>query len=151
MKKDLLWFFVRVLIGFIFAYAGFTKLMSPMENFRGMIASYEVFPYEIVPAIAMALPWIEFILGSFLILGYAPRLSFMASAALALGFLLVLGASNAILEGGGKDCGCFGENSPIRLTVHQVFFMDLTIFFLSLKLSRVNRHFFSLDSFLSKS
>src|SRR4051812_17610169 len=96
-------FLARLFMGVIFTYAGFTKLLEPMGNFRGAIADYEVFPYAIVPLIAYVLPWIEFVFGIFMLIGYAPRISALVLALLSFGFMIVLGSSNALLESSGKD------------------------------------------------
>ena len=132
-------------MGSIFAYAGYTKLMAPYENFRGAIAHYEVIPYLFVGPIARVLPWCEVLFGVFLIAGYLPRASAAALAFFSFCFLIVLGASNVLLDAGGKDCGCFGEGGLIHLTVHQVFFLDLLDLFLGLKLYSLKEHPLSLE------
>ncbi len=146
--KDILWVAARVFIGFVFAYAGYSKLTAPWENFRGAIASYEVIPYALVPLIARIMPWFELGAGVFMILGYAPKASAILTAMMSLGFLIVLGASNVLFESGGKDCGCFGEGALIHLTVHQIFLLDLFDFFASLKLASLKDYPVSLDRLL---
>lgn len=150
MKKrsDLFWFIARILIGFIFVYAGFSKLTEPIENFRGAITEYDVFPYAWVPLIALVVPWIELILGAFLLVGYAPKWSSRGIALLSLGLVIMLASSDMLIHSGSKICGCFGQNGPIRLTLHQVFAMDIVFFLLSLKLSGQKSFLWSLDSWL---
>ena len=143
------WLYARIFVGLILAYAGFTKLVEPIENFRGVVASYPVIPYVLSPLIAAVLPWIELFAGVFLIIGYAPRLSAMAAAALFFGFLIVLGSSDALLESG-KDCGCFGQGALIHLTTQQVFVLDLINFLLALKLCSLKDSPLSLDHWLKK-
>lgn len=145
MKKSYWpWFAARVFMGLIFAYAGYSKLIMPYENFRGALAHYEVIPYPLTAPIAYILPWCELFFGVFLILGYLPRISAAALGFFSLCFLIVLGASNVLLESGGKDCGCFGQGGPIHLTVHQVFLLDLLNLFLGIKLFSLKEHSFGL-------
>ncbi len=144
MKQYWPWLTGRIFMGTVFAYAGYTKLMEPYENFRGAIAHYEVIPYALTGPIARALPWFELFFGVFLILGYLPRISALTLAFFSLVFLVIMGASNVLFDSGGKDCGCFGEGGLIHLTVHQVFFLDILNFFLGLKLYSLKDHAFSL-------
>lgn len=141
---------LRILAGLIFAYAGFSKLIEPYENFRGMINHYELFPYSWSTPIALILPWFEFIFGIFMILGYLPKMTSLVLAGMSLSFLVVLGASNALLDDAGKDCGCFGQMGPIHLKVWQVFIMDILLMGFCLFASTLKKHPFSLDSLLKK-
>ncbi len=116
-----------------------------MENFRGAIAQYEVIPYALIPVIAVVLPWLELIFGVMMILGYAPKLSSVVLGSFCLIFTLILGSSDLFLSSGRHDCGCFGEGSPIHLSMHQVFLLDFINFSLCIGLYRLKSHPFSLD------
>ncbi len=144
------WFLARIFVGLVFVYAGFSKLMEPVENFRAVILQYEVIPYAFAVPIAYVFPWVELIFGAFLILGYAARLSAFVLGLSSLTFLIILGTSNALLEGGASDCGCFGEGSFIHLSTRQVFALDLVNFFLALKLFLTRNHSLSLDEVLRR-
>jgi uncharacterized membrane protein YphA (DoxX/SURF4 family) len=144
-------FFLRIFVGFFFAYAGFSKLMEPIENFRGVIAQYQVLPYALVPYVAEVMPWLEFIFGVFMLLGFSVPWTSAALAFLCLGFLIVIGSSNMLLEAGGKDCGCFGQGGPIHLTVRQVFGLDLVNLFIALRLFYVKKTPLSLDQLIEES
>jgi uncharacterized membrane protein YphA (DoxX/SURF4 family) len=150
MNKKYLLILFRILTGIIFAYAGFSKLIEPYENFRGMINHYEVIPYAWSSPVALILPWFEFVFGIFMILGYFPKMTSLVLAGLSLSFLLVLGASNVLLEEAGKDCGCFGQMGPIHLKVWQVFIMDMVLFGFSLYHASLKNYDFSLDSLFKK-
>lgn len=149
-KTSCFWAAVRILIGLLFAYAGFTKLMDPIENFRGTIAHYEVLPYSMIGIVAHIVPWFEFLGGVLMILGYAPRVTASFIAALCAGFLIIMGSSNVFLEEGNHSCGCFGEGSLIHMTMYQMFAMDTVNLFLCLRLATLHDHAFSLDRFLKK-
>ena len=139
-------FIFRIFIGFIFAYAGFSKLMEPVENFRGMIAEYQVLPYGMVPVLAAVLPWMEFLAGVFMLLGFAIPFTAFILGGLSLSFLIVLGASHVLLDEGSKNCGCFGQNGLIHLTVRQVFAMDLINLAIAFKLFSMKRTPLALDN-----
>jgi len=144
-----LWFLARLFMGVIFVYAGFSKLMEPVENFRGVITQYEVIPYQWTGLIALVIPWIEFLAGAFLILGYAVHWSALALACLSLGFVIVLTSSQVLMSSTPIACGCFGEGG-IHLTVRQVFLMDIANFAFGIRLFLMKKHILSLDGWLSK-
>lgn len=140
----------RIWIGFIFAYAGYGKLMEPVANFRGSLTEYQVIPYAWLTFISLTVPWIEFISGVFMILGLALPLTAFIQAGMCFCFLTVIGSSQMLLESAGKECGCFGLTSPVRMTVWQVFIMDIINFAVAIKLMAEKKTILSLDGFLSK-
>ncbi len=149
-KSDWFWLAARLFLGLVFAYAGFSKLMEPLENFRGALAQYEVIPYRLLTPMATVLPWLELTFGIFTMLGFATRLSSLALALFSLSFLIVLGSSHVLLGSFPISCGCFGEGG-IHLSVRQVFVLDLVNFFLGLKLFRhPKKPLWSLDRLLGK-
>ena len=150
-SKHWIWIFLRILTGVIFAYAGFSKLIEPYENFRGMINHYEIFPYAWSTPIALILPWFEFIFGVFMVLGYFPKMTAIVLGSLSLSFLIVLGASNALLDSANQDCGCFGQAGPIHLKVWQVFIMDFLLLGFSCRFATFKSYPFSLDFLLKRS
>ena len=146
-RDDWIWFAARLFIGLVFAYAGFSKLTEPIENFRGAIAEYQVLPYSWLPFIAAVVPWMEFFSGIFMMLGYAPKITSLVLAFLCFSFLMILGASDAWLEGS-KDCGCFGQGGLIHLSVRQVIALDFFNFLVSLKLFSLKNYPLSLEKWL---
>lgn len=148
-SSDLFWTFIRIFVGIIFAYAGWSKLAEPAANFEAALLKYGVFSPFWIPWLARILPWTEWLLGAFLIVGYAPRLTAWGTCLLSLGFLVSLTSSRLFLESGGTDCGCFGR-SWFHLSVRQIFFVDLVNFALALRLGLIEDHPWSLHSFLLK-
>ena len=142
--------FFRIWIGLIFAYAGYSKLMEPIENFRGSLAEYQVIPYAWLTFVSLTVPWVEFISGIFMILGLALPMTALVQAGMCLCFLTVMGSSHILLDSINKECGCFGLTSPIRLTLWQVFIMDFINFVIALKLFNEKKTILSLDGFLGK-
>ncbi len=137
MKQYWLWMLARLFLGGIFIFSGFLKLSEPVENFRGMIAAYGVIPYAGIGFIAYTIPWLEFVTGIFLVLGYFPR-----AAALVLGFLafsfvslIVWAKLNGTLP---ENCGCFGEG--IHISPYQMVLLDLLNILLAVRLFQIKTH-----------
>ena len=147
-KNYRLLFLGRMFLGLIFAYSGFTKLMEPVENFQGGMAAYEVIPYVFVPFLAHVIPWIEFLFGSFLILGYLPRISALVLAVMSWSFVLLIATTRVVTGALPADCGCFGEGSLIHLKPFQVLIMDVCNTFIGIRLALLKAHPFSLDLLL---
>ena len=63
---------VRVVIGAIFIYASWHKIMNPAE-FAKIIYGYGIFPDQAINLIAICIPFVELISGICLILGICTR------------------------------------------------------------------------------
>jgi uncharacterized membrane protein YphA (DoxX/SURF4 family) len=150
MKTNNVWFFARLFVGVIFIYTGFEKLIEPVENFRGVIAEYRMVPHFLVAPAAYAVPWFEFLTGVFLVLGYAARWTAAALGFLSAGFVFLLGGEFLLTGQFPADCGCFGSGT-VRLSVPQVFVLDILNVLLCLKLFLIKDHPFSIDRWLQKS
>lgn len=95
----------RVIIGSIFLLAGLAKVSDPVR-FMFTLREFSLFPDVIVLFLALYLPWLEFVLGLFLILGLLYRASSLLLACLNAAFMLAI--LSVILRGMEVDCGCFG-------------------------------------------
>lgn len=98
-------FIFRIIIGIIFLSAGLAKISDPIR-FIFTLREFRLFPEVIVPFTAVYLPWLEFILGLFMILGILYRASSLILACLNIifGFAIL----SVIIRGMEIDCGCFG-------------------------------------------
>lgn len=141
-------FLGRIFLGLVFVYSGFTKLMEPVENFQGGMAAYEVIPYAVIPFLARLIPWIEFLFGAFLILGYLPRVSALVLAAMSVSFVFLILTTRIVTGTLPADCGCFGEGSLIHLKPYQVLVMDICNTFIGIRLALLKIHPFSLANLL---
>ena len=146
--SDSLNLIIRLWIGIIFCYAGISKLLEPVENFRGAIAEYGLFPPLVNDLAAHIMPWLEFISGLFLILGYRLRVSAMVSALLSFSFVAMISATYLIYKKVPASCGCFGSEG-IHLSPWQVILLDSLNFFMALYLFKRKTHFLSLDRWLA--
>ena len=102
---------LRLLVGGVFAYAGYLKLRQPWALFAMGIDSYHLVPFRFVEPLARTLPAAEVALGLWLILGFWLRIS---STLVSL-FLVVFFSAmvHAKLAGQQINCGCFGPGEPI--------------------------------------
>jgi uncharacterized membrane protein YphA (DoxX/SURF4 family) len=112
---------IRFVLGSIFIYAGFIKLIDP-KAFARVISQYGIVPDVLLAPFAIGLPALEFLAGLGLILNMRGSLTVISS--LLLVFVGVLGYG--ILNDLNVDCGCFtpeeitGQNS-----LKQAFYRDL--------------------------
>lgn len=138
----------RVLLGLLFAYSGFSKLIRPSEYFEFAISMYEIFPPSAVWLASVTVPWVELIFGAYLLLGFEMQRAAAILASLTVMFQLLLG--QALLRGLRIDeCGCFGGGF-VHLTLYQSFALDSAMLLVLLQLSSAKSGRFSLDRCLSK-
>jgi uncharacterized membrane protein YphA (DoxX/SURF4 family) len=106
---------LRIVLGAIFIYAAYLKLHESWRLFAMSIESYKILPSMFwVQLAARTLPWLELLLGVWLITGLWLRGSATISALLLGGFFsLMIWAAVKGLE---IDCGCFGPGERISWT-----------------------------------
>ena len=98
---------LRVLIGAVFVVAGFSKA-GHAELFAAQIAGFRLLPQIVIAPMALVLPYLEMLLGGYLIVGLFTRAS--AWVAVALLALFDLAIASAVVRGLTISCGCFGPN-----------------------------------------
>ena len=112
---------IRFILGSIFVYAGFIKLIDP-KAFAQTISQYDIVPAFLLAPFAIGLPALEFLAGLGLILNIRGSLSVIFS--LLVVFTAVLGYG--ILNDLNVDCGCFSpEEITSRNNLRQAFYRDL--------------------------
>lgn len=104
-------------LGMIWLYAGITKAASPMQ-FADSVASFQILPPSLIQSFALSLPWLEILMGTFLVLGifqtYKPsvaplvRMGLLGSSLLLILFAAAI--SWSLARGIQIDCGCFGAS-----------------------------------------
>ena len=112
-SKPLAWtlLVLRLIVGGVFVYAGYLKLIEPWALFAMGIDSYHLVPFRFVEPLARTLPAAEVALGIWLAVGYWSRIP---STLISLLLLVFFGAMvHAKLAGQQIDCGCFGPGDPI--------------------------------------
>lgn len=143
-----IWVVIRILVGAVFAFAGFMKAIIPHQNVVYLIQQYELFPSALENQIGLILPWVELIAGIFLMLGLWIRPTLIGLWLLSSIFIVVV--FQAILRHLPIDsCGCFGDWMVFK-TQH-ILILDIVVWFLI----RLMMHFperikeFSLDKKLA--
>jgi putative oxidoreductase len=94
----------RILIGGIFIYTAWPKLLRP-DEFARLVYGYRILHPDLVNLAGITLPWIELVAGLFLVIGIIPRSSALVLAGL-LGLFIVAGFL-ALARGLEISCGCF--------------------------------------------
>lgn len=99
-------FFLRLLAGGLFVYAGFLKVMNPGQ-FAADIDHYRLLPHSLIAPLASYLPWLEIVSGAAVMLGPGRR----GGLALLLGMSLVFAAAIGSAWARHLDisCGCLGS------------------------------------------
>ena len=94
---------MRLVLGTVFLWASFDKILDP-ASFAKNISNYHVVPFGLENTIAIILPWLEFFIGTGMILGIMVDGSIMISSFLLLLFNILI--AQAIIRGFNIECGC---------------------------------------------
>src|SRR6202171_3202159 len=132
LRRAIIWC-GRLVIGGIFVYAGFSKLLMPnthlwpmfvlrfsismnISSFAQQVESYKMISPEASQVVAHTLPFVEIMLGLLLLIGWRLRIWATAITAIMVGFLAVV--TRAYLLHMDINCGCFG--TPGTTTRHDL-------------------------------
>ncbi len=97
----------RIYLGGIFIYAAWGKILDPY-SFALSIATYQMFPNEIINITAIALPWLEMVVGVLLVLGIQTRPNVILINGMMVVFIYAIWS--AVDRGLGLgSCGCFAS------------------------------------------
>ena len=119
----------RLILGAIFVYAGFAKLLMPnthlwpffflkfsistnLTMFQQQVESYQMLSPEAARLLAHSLPFAEIVIGLMLLIGWRLRIWATLATLIMVGFLGVV--TRAYLLHMDINCGCFG--TPEKLT-----------------------------------
>jgi uncharacterized membrane protein YphA (DoxX/SURF4 family) len=102
---DALVLVARVALGLVFAVAGGLKI-GHFDLFASQIAGFELLPQPLIAPLALLLPFVEVLLGAYLIIGLFTR---AAGIVAAVQLAIFAGAiASAVVRGISASCGCFG-------------------------------------------
>jgi len=136
-------FLARLVLGGVFIYASVDKILHPLA-FAKSINNYQILPDKLVNLTAIILPWVEFILGSFLLFGiWLPGAVILINLLLAAFFAALL---FNIARGLNVDCGCFATSASEKpsnswYVVREAFFLLLGGFLFYRSLIKPSRSF----------
>ncbi|MCX6163879.1 MAG: DoxX family membrane protein [Ignavibacteriae bacterium] len=112
LSNKYLQFVLRFIIGGMFIYVAYNKLVNP-EEFAKAIYNYKMLPFWVINIMAIILPYIELFSGIFLMLGIYKKGN---SAIIAISlFIFIIALTTAYARGLNIDCGC-GFSSLIQET-----------------------------------
>jgi putative oxidoreductase len=100
----------RLVIGVVFIMFGIDKISAP-KDFAMSIMKYEMMPVTFVNIFALALAWIEVVVGICMVLGV--RIKANALVMMALNMMFISAISYALLAGLNINCGCSANSKPI--------------------------------------
>ncbi len=141
----------RILLGLIFLFAGIAKISDPVR-FIFTLREFNLFSEAVIPFMALYLPWLEFVLGLFLILGLLYRASAFLLACLNTMFAIAI--LTVVVRGMEIDCGCFGmladilkipDSADIKAVIRNVIFIGISVYIFIVK-----KTLFSLENYLKK-
>ncbi len=110
LRNSYLVMVLRLFVGATFVFSAVTKL--PLQSrFVEIVQSYHLLPYSLATAYGIALPWIELLIGAYLLLGVLLKPSAFATLLIGLSFMI---ANVTAIVRGELYCGsCFGESIPL--------------------------------------
>jgi putative oxidoreductase len=129
---------LRFCVGGFFVYASMSKIPYPAQ-FAEAIANYRLVPYSVLNLGAVILPWVEFVCGLFLILGFMSRASVIL-----IGLMLIMFDVMVLINmywGAPITCGCYDtvgepigwkkiiENAVMLIFAFQVYHFDRLLIF----------------------
>ena len=118
---------LRIFLGILFLYASIDKILYPAA-FAEVVYNYRILPDEMIHVAAVVLPWLELLLGLFLIFDlWLPGAVLLANALFMIFFASI--AFNAV-RGLDVECGCFTQEgasaSPVYYLIRDAFFLLLS-------------------------
>jgi uncharacterized membrane protein YphA (DoxX/SURF4 family) len=108
---------LRVAIGAIFVVAGVSKVGHAPE-FAAQIAGFRLLPQAVIAPMALVLPFLEILLGGYLIVGLFTRAAAWIAVLLFAAFDGAI--ASAVVRGMTVSCGCFGPNDKTVTTWTEV-------------------------------
>jgi len=103
LNNPILILIFRLVVGFIFLSFGASKI-NIADKFASEIGNYALMPEFSLNIIALILPWLELMVGIFLILGIRLRATAIISSILLIIFIIAV--LSAMIRGLDINCGC---------------------------------------------
>lgn len=95
---------VRLLAGGIFIYSGIGSITGGLAAFEDKVAKYQLLPHVLTAPFAYTLPFVEVLVGLYLVVGLMTHAAAAVSCVLMVMFLVAIGQAWA--RGLAIDCGC---------------------------------------------
>jgi hypothetical protein len=121
---------LSILLGLIFLYSGYTKLLPVIETFEFTFVDAGIGNWYTAPVIARFLIGLEFFLGLLLIANYGLRRITLPLTTGVLLFFIIYLIVQIYTTGNTGNCGCFGEH--LRMTPLQAIIKNLCMIAVSI-------------------
>lgn len=131
----------RIVLGFVFIYAGIGKIVEP-NVFAKEIMNYRLLPEIIAKATAITLPWFELFIGFLLLFGVRTKTASILSSGLLI--IFTLSVLSAIIRGLNINCGCFSQH--IEYVGWKKIVENLALILISIYLAIFPISYFSFDN-----
>ena len=138
---------LRLVVGIIFSFSGITKILGHSQ-FITIAINYNIIPENLATIYATILPWIEFIIGGYLILGIFTKFCAIISILIGVSFLV---ANLNVVVNDGNYCGhCFGETLTIPISASLAIDCLIILVALYLLLTKTRIHSYTLKNWIVK-
>ncbi len=146
LSNKYLLFLFRIIVGFVFIYAGILKISDP-AGFSDAINNYDLLPLLFVNFFAITVPWIEVVAGLFLLFGISVKENSFIISVMLVAFILAITIS--LGRGLNIECGCFGTSSGTKVGIIKLV-ENIVLLTFSFLLTKFNSVFLSLTSDMDK-
>jgi len=120
---------IRVILGVIFIYASYDKILHP-KAFAEVVYNYQILPDKLINLTAIFLPWFEIMIGVFLIVGFWMPGTVIWCNTLLVVYIGALGFNLA--RGLDINCGCFSTTKGSSISIEHILwdavFLSLSIY-----------------------
>ncbi len=142
LSNKYLLFLFRIILGFVFIYAGILKISDP-AGFSEVINNYKLLPLLFVNFFAITLPWIEVVAGLFLLFGISVKENSFIISIMLMVFIFAIVIS--LGRGLNIECGCFGTSSGTKVGIIKLL-ENIILLILSFLLTKFYSVFLSITS-----
>jgi uncharacterized membrane protein YphA (DoxX/SURF4 family) len=133
----------RLAVGIIFIVSSVGKL-SDGSAFVDDVTKYQLLTNNLADAYATALPWVEIVMGSLLIIGLFSRVAAGVGVLTSLSFII---ANSVVLHRGlNLACGCFGDIAALQ--TREAIIIESVLLIMAIQILVRKGDFLSLDSVL---
>jgi len=117
----------RLILGAVFMYASIDKILHPAA-FAKAVYNYAILPDALINLTAIVLPWLELVLGIFLVIGLFRE----GSVCIVTGLLVIFVGATIFNMARGLDiyCGCFSASTEGTSNAPMVWYVIRDGFFL---------------------
>ena len=118
--------------------------MSEGAVFVDQVEEANILPHALARVYGTALPYVEIVIGTLLILGLLTRFAAGIGGLAALSF--IIGNSIRLYRGLYGECGCFGSIASLQFSTRDALIIDFVLLIMAIQIIVHKGEFLSLDS-----